>query len=184
MLPDSEERWIRKIQRGGDKDAADALIRKYYHEIYAYVYRQTSDKMSSMDLTQEIFISMLKSIGGFDRRKSGFRTWLYRIATNKVVDSYRSRHYRQRLLTVDIESMEISDDSDLAGKLEQRESAQKVLEAVGRLNVRTQQILRLKLFGGSTFAQIAETFSLPEGTVKSCYYAAIRAVKKEMEGQS
>lgn len=72
-----ELRLIRKIQKKGDR-AADALIRQYYDEINRYVTRQITDRDIAMDLTQEVFISMLGTISRFDGKKAGFRTWLYK----------------------------------------------------------------------------------------------------------
>ncbi|MHA6259385.1 RNA polymerase sigma factor [Sporosarcina sp. CAU 1771] len=59
---DNEALWIKKIKRTGNESAANALVSKYYKEIYAYLYKQTLDNDLSLDLTQEVFISALKSI--------------------------------------------------------------------------------------------------------------------------
>lgn len=86
-----EQRLILKIQRKGDRKAADCLIRLYYDEIFRFIRKQTSDEETALDLTQNIFISMLRTIAHYDPKKAGFRTWLYKIATNKTVDYFRSR---------------------------------------------------------------------------------------------
>ena len=51
-----EKDWIRRIQKRGSKRDADKLIHAYYDEIYRYAWRQTGNKETAMDLTQEIFI--------------------------------------------------------------------------------------------------------------------------------
>ena len=85
-----ERKLIRNIKYRQDREAANELISHYYQEIFAYAFRQTGDQELAMDLTQEIFLSVLRGIGGFDERKAGFRTWLYRIASNRITDYYRS----------------------------------------------------------------------------------------------
>ena len=105
---DEDTKTILKIQRHQSKRAADLLVRKYYQEIYAYIYRQISNKADSLDLTQEIFISALQTIIYYDPEKSTFRTWLYRIATNKVIDFRRK--YKPVILSVD--EIEIEDTPD------------------------------------------------------------------------
>lgn len=72
-------------------EAADTLVRTYYDEIYAFVYRQVGDREDAMDLTQESFIAALRSLHTYDAQKSGFRTWLYHIVTYKVIDMRRKR---------------------------------------------------------------------------------------------
>ena len=86
---EQEQRWIRRIQRQQSQKDADALVRKYYNEIYAYAYRQVGSRETALDLTQEIFISVLRSLQTYDPSRAAFRTWLYRVATNKVIDFRR-----------------------------------------------------------------------------------------------
>ena len=85
-----ERKLIRNIKYRQDREAANELISHYYQEIFAYAFRQTGDQELAMDLTQEIFLSVLRGIGGFDERKAGFRTWLYRIAYRTALDMLRA----------------------------------------------------------------------------------------------
>lgn len=98
-----DKRLIRQIKNKGSKEAANELISRYYIEIYTYVYKQTIDKELSMDLTQDIFVKMLKSLEGYDENKAAFRTWLYKIATYTLVDYFRSEYYKQRIMHRDLE---------------------------------------------------------------------------------
>ena len=86
---EQEQKWIRDIQRRNSRQAAERLIDAYYDEIYRFACRQTGNKEDAMDLTQNIFLAVLRALPSYDRRKAGFRTWLYRIAVNKSVDTRR-----------------------------------------------------------------------------------------------
>ena len=66
----TDNQLIRRIKKKQDKKAADELIRRYYREIYAFTYRQTGERELALDLTQEIFITVLQGIYAFDE-KSG-----------------------------------------------------------------------------------------------------------------
>ena len=111
-----ERKLIRNIKYRQDREAANELISHYYQEIFAYAFRQTGDQELAMDLTQEIFLSVLRGIGGFDERKAGFRTWLYRIASNRITDYYRSSLYRQRGREVPLHREGKQDDRYLEGE--------------------------------------------------------------------
>ena len=89
-----ERRLIRKIKLFGSSKDADTLVRIYYDEIYYFVVRQINDRDEAYDMTQDIFISMLRSIGSYNEKLASFRTWLYRIAANKVID-FRRRSIRR-----------------------------------------------------------------------------------------
>jgi RNA polymerase sigma-70 factor (ECF subfamily) len=67
-----EGRLIRKIQRSGDKASADALVRGYYDEIFRYISRQMYNRADALDITQEVFVSMLGTIRRFDRKRRAF----------------------------------------------------------------------------------------------------------------
>lgn len=178
---EQELQWIKQIRLESNKIAANKLITKYYKEIYAYVYKQTLNKELSMDLTQEIFIKVLQSIGNYDERKASFRTWLYRISTYGIIDYYRSKHYKYNSLVNSIEDYDIEDGEDFTLSLEYKEDVEKIMEVVNRLDTSNQQILRLKLFADSTFKEISEILKVPESTVKTRYYAAIKRIKKDLK---
>ncbi len=184
MRPEADSLLVRRIIRWNDRKAANDLVEKYYREIYAFAYRQTLEKQLAMDLTQEIFVSMLRSVGGFEPEKGSFRTWLYRIASRRVADYFRSRSYRMGKLTQPLDDGLPPDDSPLASRLEEKETARAVLERIGAFDAATQEILRLRLFAEQTFPQIAQAVGLPEGTVKSRYYAAVEKIRGELEGSA
>ena len=71
---EQEEKWIRAVQRRGDRQAAEALIQAHYDEIYRFAYRQTGDREDAMDLTQSIFIAVLRALPGYRAEKASFRT--------------------------------------------------------------------------------------------------------------
>lgn len=176
-----ELRLIKKIRNKSDKTAANELISKYYKEIYTYTYKQTLDKELSMDLTQEIFISVLKSINNFDEKKAAFRTWIYKIATNKLVDYYRSKSYKYNNLVVPIEEDIIQDKDDFIKDLENKEEVKKVLDLVNSMKIDLQEIFRLKIFSDYTFIQISTILNIPESTVKTKYYSIIKKLKSEFK---
>ncbi|WP_297133851.1 RNA polymerase sigma factor [Terrisporobacter sp.] len=176
---DKDLRLIKKIKKRNSRSAADELISNYYKEIYIYVFKQTSDKETSMDITQEIFISMLKSLDSFDENKSSFRTWLYRIATNKVVDYFRSKNYKYTNLIETIEDKQIEDITDFTVNLEHKEDVEKIQEIVNKLSSEHQEIFRLKIFLQATFLEISKILELSESTVKTKYYSIIKKIKKE-----
>lgn len=175
-----ELRLIKRIQRHGDCDAADELIRLYYDAIHGFVKKQIRDADFALDLTQEIFISCLRTIAYYDPKKdASFKTWLYRIASNKVADYYRSRSFKETSKTLPIDEVETACESDFALKFENSDFAERVCAYVGGLPPDVQKVFMLHIFGEQPFKQIAETLGLPEGSVKSKYYRLMGLLRKE-----
>jgi RNA polymerase sigma-70 factor (ECF subfamily) len=175
-----ELRLIKLIRRSGDRTAADELVRYYYDEIHGFVRKQVSGADVSLDLTQEIFVSMLGTIAHFTpNRGASFRTWLYKIAANKVVDWFRSRSHKELTVILPLDDAEPIDESDFTQKFADRDFAERVCAIVGKLPPDTQKIFRLHIFGEHTFAEIADALKAPEGSVKSKYYRLINLLRKE-----
>lgn len=179
---DKEKQWIRKIQKKADKQAANDLILKYYKEMYGFVYKQTLDEELSLDVTQEIFMNVLKSIRNYDPKKASFRTWLYKVASNRLVDYYRSRNYRDERRVESIDEFEFEEQSDFTLSFEYKEEVEQVTELVNQLDAVSQHIMRLKLFGEYTFLEIAQIEGISESTVKTKYYVALKQIRKVMRG--
>lgn len=175
-----EEMLIKLVREKSDKESANKLIKLYYKNIYVYVYKQVSCEELSKDLTQEIFISMLRSIRNFDSSKSSFKTWLYKISSNKIIDYYRSREYKNTTKITDIEDFEFKDSINIEKEIIQKEKLNEILKVVNSFESNIQQIFRLKIFGEMTFKEISELVSLSESTVKTKYYSSLKKLKKEV----
>jgi len=175
------QKCILKLQKRSDEKAADMLISHYYHEIYCYMYKQTIDKELAMDLTQEIFVSMLQTIKNYDTEKANFRTWLYRIATNKVVDYYRSRAFHEAQLAEAFEE-DLAGEVDFSLNIERKLELEQIINYVNQLDVTRQKIFRLKIFGDYSFVEIANILKMPESTVKTKYYATQKVIRAQFQG--
>jgi len=175
------KKCIVKLQKKSDEKAANTLISNYYHEIYCYMYKQTIDKELAMDLTQEIFVSTLQSIKNYDEKKSNFRTWLYRIATNKVVDYYRSKAFREAQIAEFMEE-DLVDEADFSLSIERKLELEQIIDYVNQLDVTRQKIFRLKIFGEYSFVEIARMMQMSESTVKTKYYATQKMIRTQFQG--
>jgi len=82
----------------GDEDAFRALVERHRTELHAHCYRMLGSVHDAEDALQDVLLRAWRGLCGFDRRSS-FRRWLYRIATNACVDALRRRP--KRVLPID-----------------------------------------------------------------------------------
>lgn len=174
-----EAEWIRRIQRDRSHAASTALVERYYGEIGRYLRRQLRDHDSADDLAQEVFIAVLAHIDRFDARRASFRTWLFRIATNKLIDHLRSLRRRGQPLSLD--EFDPADSSDVADWVADADLARRALTTLRSRSPRVQQIVGLKVFGGCTFGEIGAVLGIPEATAKTTYYRGLASVRKDLE---
>lgn len=124
---------------------------------------------------------MLKSIGGFNEERASFRTWIYKIASNKIIDNYRSTYYKYSTIVDELDEGLIGEGNGIEEGFELKERVNEVMDIVNTLNANLQQIFRLKIFGDMTFSEIGVLLELSESTVKTRYYATVRKIKALLE---
>ena len=172
---EEEQKWIRDIQRWGSRQAADKLVRAYYDEMYRFAYRQLGHKEDALDLTQSIFLAVLRALPSFDGRKASFRTWLYRIATHKAIDCRRKVQGN----VLPLEETETPDHTDFAAQIQDRDLLNRLEAYVAQMDPDTQAVYRLRLYGERTFPEIAAILGRPEAAVKTRYYRLMARLRKE-----
>lgn len=89
MEGQADDELVIQTQKG-DADAFMALIRRYQERVYQTVYAMTKNHQDTDDLIQETFMQAFKAIKRFKRR-SGFYTWVYRIAVNRTINFLKKR---------------------------------------------------------------------------------------------
>lgn len=75
----------------GDRDAFEAIYRKYQDRLYGLCLRLTTDRLEAEELVQETFVKAWMSIGGYSGR-GDLGGWLARIAVNRWRDRWRAQH--------------------------------------------------------------------------------------------
>jgi len=85
-----EDRGLVELARAGDAAAIEALVRRHQAFVFNLAIRMLYCPQDAEDATQEILIKLVTKLSTFEGR-SRFRTWLYRIATNHLLNMKRGR---------------------------------------------------------------------------------------------
>jgi len=70
----------------GSQDALEQLIEKHRRWIYNIAFRMVMTAQDAEDVTQEVLVKIITKLSSFDPEKGRFRTWLYRIVSNHVIN--------------------------------------------------------------------------------------------------
>ena len=79
--------------RAGDDNSFRELTEPYRRELQVHCYRMLGSFQDAEDVVQEALLGAWQGLGGFEGRAS-FRTWLYKIATNRCLNARRSASRR------------------------------------------------------------------------------------------
>ena len=166
--------------QGGSDDAFRQLIAQYSRPLYSLLLRSLADPADAADVTQDVFIKVFRSIGGF-HGDSSLRTWIYRIAMHEASNSRRwwVRHKKAEI-TIDSDSSD--DDDDLCFSLRDtladgrdspfENARQSQLRATVEAALREvpegfRTVVILREIEGMAYDEIAEILGIHMGTVKS-----------------
>jgi len=94
-----EESLIKKAQKGHG-ESFGKLYDLYMPRIFRFIVLKVGTRQDAEDLTQQVFVNAWRHIHSFEFQGFPFSSWLYRIASNAVID-----HYRTSRPTYDIEKI-------------------------------------------------------------------------------
>lgn len=130
-----------------------------------------------MDLTQSVFLAMLRALPAYRADRGAFRTWLFRIAANKVIDARR----KNRLIPLPLEEGGLTSEEDFTARVQDRALLEQMESYVSGLDLQVQTVFRLRLYGEQPFPEIAAALGEPEAAVKSRYYRLLRRLREEFD---
>jgi RNA polymerase sigma-70 factor, ECF subfamily len=179
-MTESDPELPRMIARAqaGDTGAFGELYTRYAGLILRYLYVRTREQESAQDLTQEVFVRVIKGIGGFEYRgEKSFLGWLYTIAGNVLIGQAR----RKRAISTPLdESMEVADPRGQEAVLSVFDRVS-LMTAMSQLTGDQQQVLTLRYFSDMTNQEIAATTGKTEGAVKALQHRALQALQQILE---
>lgn len=165
----------------GDKNLYSILMEKYHNELFKYVYNLVYNYENTEDLLQEVFLKLYNNLKKYNPAKASFRTWMYRITSNHVINYLKSADYRNNnnLEYQDYYSATSDDvERDLI-KEEQINSILKIMSSI--LKPKHYQIMILHYFSELTVKEISETILIPEKTIYKAIKSSIAKIKEEVE---
>lgn len=162
----NDKQLVREIKNGSEA-AMEVLIKRYYKQIYAFVYRNVNNKELAYDLTQEIFMKMIKNIKTY-RGKGEFKSWLFTLAINHCRDYLKSSCYmRQQSIQTGLPENLSVDHNNVSYIFERNETRKKVKSAIELLPDFQKEAVLLRYYHDLKIKDIAQITGVNESTVKS-----------------
>jgi RNA polymerase sigma-70 factor, ECF subfamily len=179
VLPASDEALVKRL-RDGEAGAGEELVGRHCPALMRYLQRLVGSDHWAEELHQQTWTSVLEHIDRFDPAGGGFKGWLYRIATNKANDHWRSRG-REKKATEGLGRIGEEFAADASARLDHSEQEEKLRKALEALPENQKQIVLLRYYGNLKFVEIAEMLGCPLNTALGRMHKAILRLKKLME---
>lgn len=163
-----EERRLIEGARSGSEESLESLFRLHWPRALRASYLVVGDAAAAEDIAQEAFLSAVRSLDRFDRRRP-FGPWLHRIVVNRAIDWTRMRKYRNEV-GVDFGSDEAAGlGAEAAGAADPPAAgvSDELMAALAALSAEHRAVVVLRYLLDYTPGEIAEALDLPRGTVNS-----------------
>jgi len=178
----SDEALLRRL-REGDAAAGETLVGRHCQALLHYLQRVAGDQVAE-ELHQQTWLSVLDHIDRFDPSLAGggFKAWLFRIATNKANDFWRSRG-REKAAKDGLRLVVDEQAPAAVQRIEQVEQAEKLKRAILLLPEAQRQVLMLRYYSNLKFVEIAKMLGCPLNTALGRMHKAMLKLK-ELMGES
>jgi len=174
----------------GEKEAFELLIRKYKNPMFNYIGRMVGERELALELTQEVFLKSYSSLHSY-QAKYKFNTWLFKIASNLIIDYWR----KKKIPTLSLDqqdtwryqkvSFQISDrEPSIGKKYELSELKGRIEKTLEKIPASLREVFVWKHVNELSYEEIAEIKGLPVGTVKNRVFQAKEMIHQLLEEKS
>lgn len=170
------KRQIKTAQTSSEASDFDSLFQQNWARVCALLFRLVGDSSEAEDLALDVFWRLYQRPPSSSHNLRG---WLYRVATNLGFNALRSRKRRREYEEqAGYEALENASSSDPAEVIEQHQTAERVRDILSQMKPRSARLLILR-HSGMTYAEIAETLDLAQGSIGTLLARA----EREFEAQ-
>jgi RNA polymerase sigma-70 factor, ECF subfamily len=173
MTPQPDDELLIRIH-SGDEQAFVSLYRRRQGAIYRFALHMSGSEVAAEDITQEVFLTLLRDAGGYDPERGSLAGYLFGIARKLVL-----RQLERGRLDVALDSgieeaalpaMAVEDDP--LHDLTRREGLEALRRAVLALPRRYREVVVLCDLEEMDYADAAAALGCPIGTVRSRLHRA------------
>ena len=173
--------------RAGDDSAFEELYRRYQPRIMRFVCGMLHDAARCEDVAQEAFLSALRRMRATDA-EINFKPWIYQIARNAAIDSYRRNNHAVEVSMDADEGLRASDRTRLVGldgspdaALVTKERLDHLQGAFDELSDVHTRVLVMRELEGMSYREIGQELDLTRPAVESALFRARRRLESEYE---
>jgi RNA polymerase sigma-70 factor, ECF subfamily len=180
------EKALVERAKAGDTDAFGVLYTHYLTAIYRFIFFRVDDEPVAEDLTEEVFIKAWEALPRYTVGEHPFVTWLYRIASNSIVDHHRKNKKYTPISEIELRLLRMPDMSPEEHAEVQR-NASLLYEALSKLTEEEKQVVVLRFAEGLTHLEVGAIMGKTEGACRviqhralSNLYALLRQNKEQV----
>ncbi|MEM5515906.1 sigma-70 family RNA polymerase sigma factor [Henriciella sp. AS95] len=157
------------------------LFEYFGPRLKSYLKRMGADDAQAEEIVQDVMLTVWRKAGQFDEKQASVSTWIFRIARNRQIDIHRQ-----------VTRPDLSPDEPMLQPAAEQQPDETVSRAQVEARVREQlktlpaeqlELLKASFYEGLSHSEIAATYNLPLGTVKSRIRLAFERLRGKLSGE-
>ncbi|NIM91893.1 MAG: sigma-70 family RNA polymerase sigma factor [Candidatus Aminicenantes bacterium] len=185
-----EDKNIVERTLSGEKEAFELIVQKYENPMFNYIGRMVGNRELALELTQEVFLKSYASLHSY-QAKYKFSTWLFKIASNLIIDYWR----KKKIPTLSLDQqdtrgyqrvpLQISDkEPSIIKKFELSELRERIEKILEEIPPSLREMFVWRHINELSYDEIAEIKGMPVGTVKNRVFQAKEIILQILEEKS
>lgn len=161
--------------KDGDKESFGLLYDHFFDSIYRYAAFRLPTEVAE-DITADIFIKSWEKLHQYNSKKNiPFGAWLFRIARNMVIDSYRTQ---KSAVSLDDDYVDEDHFNQVEAHVKQKFLHKTLRQAMDRLPTKYRDILQLSYMADMPHSHIAKVLKINEGAVRVLKFRALKKLEQ------
>lgn len=162
----------------GDERAAGLLFDHYYPRVYRYARSRLGSDAQAEDVASETFARVLRGIGNFRWKGAGFEPWLFRIASNLVVDAHRAGRRERTGVEAPEEPAPVEHTPE--GLALRKEDVTAVRSMLEKLPPDQREVLVLRFAAELDTAEVGKVMDRKANAVRQLQFRALESLRRMM----
>lgn len=179
MTSSPDEKELLLLLLNGNEQAFEKIYRLYSSRLYGNLLKLVKSETEAQEILQDVFLKIWDNRQNIDIEKS-FRSYLFKIAENKVVDFFR-KVARDKKREAELISLATNEYVPVEELLQSDEKTALLQKAIYSLPPQRQQVFRLCKLEGKSYKEVSEQLGISVSTISDHIVKATKSIRDYFE---
>jgi RNA polymerase sigma-70 factor, ECF subfamily len=184
-----EDRELVVLYLNGEEAAFEVLLRRHKDKIFNFIFMKLKDRALAQDVFQDTFIKIINTLKQGNYNEEGkFLPWAMRIAHNLIIDHFRRSSKVRMISETSSKSEDFNifdvlhlEDENIQDVITREELEHQMVDLVEYLPDNQRDILKMRIFQGMSFKDIADQEDISINTALGRMRYALINIRKMIE---